>query len=89
MRTRKTGSDARRDKVKITAQIAACQRGIENLITAVEKGTLEPEEVASRLQIQRAEKARLEQLKQLAALRDSGALTKDEFDAEKRRILEN
>jgi hypothetical protein len=32
---------------------------------------------------------RLEQLKQLAALRDSGALTKDEFEAEKRRILEN
>jgi Short C-terminal domain len=31
--------------------------------------------------------ARLEQLKQLAALRDSGALTDDEFEAEKRRIL--
>ena len=31
---------------------------------------------------------RLEQLKQLAALRDSGALTDAEFDAEKRRILE-
>lgn len=30
---------------------------------------------------------RLEQLKTLAALRDSGALTQDEFDAEKRRIL--
>jgi hypothetical protein len=30
---------------------------------------------------------RLEQLRQLAALRDSGALTQDEFDAEKRRIL--
>ena len=32
---------------------------------------------------------RLEQLRQLAALRDSGALTEDEFEAEKRRILEN
>lgn len=32
---------------------------------------------------------RLEQLRQLAALRDSGALTEAEFDAEKRRILEN
>jgi hypothetical protein len=32
---------------------------------------------------------RLEQLKQLAALRDSGALTEDEFEAEKRRILDN
>jgi hypothetical protein len=32
---------------------------------------------------------RLEQLKQLAALRDSGALTEGEFEAEKRRILEN
>ena len=31
---------------------------------------------------------RLEQLRQLAALRDSGALTEKEFDAEKRRILE-
>jgi len=35
------------------------------------------------------EGVRLEQLKQLAALRDSGALTEDEFEAEKRRILEN
>jgi len=31
---------------------------------------------------------RLEQLKQLAALRDSGALTEPEFEAEKRRILD-
>jgi hypothetical protein len=31
---------------------------------------------------------RLEQLRQLAALRDSGALTADEFEAEKRRILD-
>lgn len=30
---------------------------------------------------------RLEQLKTIAALRDSGALTQDEFDTEKRRIL--
>ncbi|MGV0848604.1 SHOCT domain-containing protein [Mycolicibacterium phlei] len=30
---------------------------------------------------------RLEQLRQLAALRDSGALTEEEFQAEKRRIL--
>jgi hypothetical protein len=30
---------------------------------------------------------RLEQLKTLAALRDSGALTQDEFEAEKRRVL--
>ncbi|WP_101947306.1 SHOCT domain-containing protein [Mycobacterium sp. 3519A] len=32
---------------------------------------------------------RLEQLRQLAALRDSGALTQDEFEAEKRRILDS
>jgi putative oligomerization/nucleic acid binding protein len=32
---------------------------------------------------------RLEQLKQLAALRDSGALTDAEFEAEKRRILKS
>ena len=32
---------------------------------------------------------RLEQLRQLAALRDSGALTQDEFDTEKRRILDS
>jgi hypothetical protein len=31
---------------------------------------------------------RLEQIKQLAALRDSGALTEEEYAAEKRRILE-
>ncbi len=31
---------------------------------------------------------RIEQLKNLAALRDSGALTEDEFQAEKRRVLE-
>jgi hypothetical protein len=33
------------------------------------------------------EGVRLERLKTLAALRDSGALTEAEFDAEKRRIL--
>jgi Short C-terminal domain len=32
---------------------------------------------------------RIEQLKQLAALRDSGALTEDEFEAEKRRLLDS
>ena len=32
---------------------------------------------------------RIEQLKSLAALRDSGALTEDEFEAEKRRVLES
>jgi hypothetical protein len=32
---------------------------------------------------------RLEQLKQLAALRDSGALTEAEFEAEKRRVLDS
>jgi len=34
------------------------------------------------------EGARIEQLKMLAALRDSGALTQAEFEAEKRRILD-
>jgi Short C-terminal domain len=34
------------------------------------------------------EGVKLEQLKTLAALRDSGALTEDEFQAEKRRILD-
>ncbi|MBW0013492.1 SHOCT domain-containing protein [Mycobacterium sp.] len=34
------------------------------------------------------EGVRLERLKTLAALRDSGALTQEEFEAEKRRILE-
>jgi hypothetical protein len=32
---------------------------------------------------------RLEQIRQLAALRDSGALTEAEYTAEKRRILGN
>ena len=31
---------------------------------------------------------RLEQLKDLAALRDSGALTEEEFEQEKRRVLD-
>jgi hypothetical protein len=32
---------------------------------------------------------RLEQIRQLAALRDSGALTEQEYAAEKRRILKD
>lgn len=36
-----------------------------------------------------AQGIRLEELRQLAALRDSGALTQDEFEAEKRRILDS
>ena len=35
------------------------------------------------------EGARLERLKTLTGLRDSGALTEQEFDAEKRRILDS
>jgi hypothetical protein len=31
---------------------------------------------------------KIEQLKTLAALRDSGALTEEEFQAEKRRVLD-
>ncbi len=65
---RALSADARRDKVKITAKITTCQRGIDNLVTAVEKGTLEPEEVASRLKVQRSEKARLQ--RELAAADD-------------------
>ena len=34
------------------------------------------------------EGVRLEQLKDLAALRDSGALTQEEFEQEKRRVLD-
>lgn len=58
---RALSADARRDKVKITAKIATCQRAIENLITAVENGTLGSDEVAMRLQAQRLEKGRLQQ----------------------------
>jgi Short C-terminal domain len=36
-----------------------------------------------------ADGVRIEQLKSLAALRDSGALTDEEFEAEKRRILDS
>jgi site-specific DNA recombinase len=57
---RALSAGARRDKVKIAAKIATCQRGIENLVAAVENGTLEPEEISSRLQLQRSEKARLQ-----------------------------
>jgi hypothetical protein len=35
-----------------------------------------------------AEGTRLERLKTLAALRDSGALSEEEFQAEKRRVLD-
>jgi site-specific DNA recombinase len=57
---RALSADARRDKVKIAAQITTCQRAISNLVAAVEKGTLEPDEVAERLQVQRSEKSRLQ-----------------------------
>ncbi|MGX4803975.1 hypothetical protein [Bradyrhizobium guangdongense] len=56
---RALSANARRDKAKIEAQIAGCQKAIDNLILAVERGQFEPEEIASRLQHQRAEKARL------------------------------
>ncbi|MDH2341530.1 recombinase family protein [Bradyrhizobium sp. SSUT77] len=57
---RALSADARRDKVKITAQVAACQKAIDNLIAAVEKGVLDIEEIAPRLEGQRAEKLRLQ-----------------------------
>jgi site-specific DNA recombinase len=57
---RALSADARRDKVKIAAQIETCQRSIGRLVTAVENGTLEAEEVTSRLQVQRSEKSRLQ-----------------------------
>jgi site-specific DNA recombinase len=57
---RALSATARRDKVKITAQIETSQRSIERLVTAVENGTLEAEEIVSRLQTQRSEKARLQ-----------------------------
>jgi site-specific DNA recombinase len=57
---RAPSAEARRDKTKITAKVEACQRAIDNLVTAVEKGTLELEEIATRLQVQRSEKQRLQ-----------------------------
>jgi site-specific DNA recombinase len=57
---RALSAGARRDKTKIAAKIEACQRAIDNLVTAVEKGTLEPEEITARLQVQRS-KLRLQQ----------------------------
>ncbi|WP_271605826.1 recombinase family protein [Bradyrhizobium sp. CCBAU 11434] len=57
---RALSASARRDRTKITAQIVGCQKAIDNLIAAVEKGLLGMEEIASRLEPQRAEKARLE-----------------------------
>jgi site-specific DNA recombinase len=57
---RALSADARRDKVKIMAKIETCKRSIERLVDAVENGTLEPGEVASRLQVQRSEQARLQ-----------------------------
>jgi site-specific DNA recombinase len=57
---RALSADARRDKVKITAKMEACQRSIERLVTAVENGTFEADEVTARLQVQRLEKGRLQ-----------------------------
>lgn len=62
---RALSANARRDKVKITAESAACQKAIDNLIAAVEKGVLDIEEIAPRLDQQRAEKSRLQ--RELAA----------------------
>jgi site-specific DNA recombinase len=57
---RALSADARRDKVKIVAKIDNCKRSIERLVQAVENGTLEISEVASRLQVQRSEQTRLQ-----------------------------
>lgn len=52
------------------------------------KATAKPEPaIATDPYIPTDEGVRLEQLKTITALRDSGALTEDEFQAEKRRIL--
>jgi hypothetical protein len=59
-------------------------------LTPQELGDVEPPTWDAGLSAVPTDQAiRLQQLKQLAALRDSGALTEDEFEAEKRRILEN
>jgi site-specific DNA recombinase len=57
---RALSANARRDSLKLHAKIETCQRSIERMISAIEDGTLEAAEVASRLTAQRAEKARLQ-----------------------------
>jgi site-specific DNA recombinase len=56
---RQLSATARGQKANITAKIAANQRSLDNLIAAVEAGTLTGEEVSTRLQACRAEKIRL------------------------------
>jgi site-specific DNA recombinase len=57
---RALSADARRDKVKIAAKIETCKSSIGRLVEAVENGTLESGEIASRLQVQRSEQVRLQ-----------------------------
>ncbi|MEO3761437.1 SHOCT domain-containing protein [Mycobacterium sp. B14F4] len=57
------------------------------LLTSEGPTTLQAVPTASAGFVPNDQAIRLEQLRQLAALRDSGALTDDEFEAEKRRIL--
>ncbi|ULE32010.1 SHOCT domain-containing protein [Mycobacterium sp. IDR2000157661] len=56
-------------------------------LLAVDGPTLQSASTVSAGAVPDDQAIRLEQLRRLAALRDSGALTADEFEAEKRRIL--
>ena len=56
---RSLSANARRDKIKIAAMIASNQRSIENLVLAIEKGTLTEDEASTRLQSCREQKRRL------------------------------
>jgi hypothetical protein len=61
------------------------RRGSDRTVALVPNAPLDPYTPASYPPSDQG--VRLEQLKTIAALRDSGALTQAEFDAEKRRIL--
>lgn len=66
--------------------MAACQKAIDNLIAAVEKGALEIEEIAPRLEHQRSEKSRLQRE---LALADEQVVSVDLHPTALRRFKQN
>lgn len=67
---------------------AAVMQGAWPVVSAPPPVSAPPQQAPSTAYEPSGEGVRLERLKTLAALRDSGALTEEEFQAEKRRILE-
>ena len=75
--------------IELTASIIWAVRSREPPPDAVGPAAVHVGDTRSAIYYAHRGRVRIEQLKNLAALRDSGALTEDEFEAEKRRILDN